>query len=142
MNEYIKRETIKTAWLETAKEIISRADDEEQDIVKRHTQRHWDFGVHALVEEMSEEGKEALWYLRMRQNNERAGALMLYKRLADLPAADVAPIVHAHWKCPTANPTISNRDFFSDCSNCGITKMDETDYCPACGARMDEEADE
>lgn len=53
------------------------------------------------------------------------------------PTADVAPVVHAHWKgYHTQEPY---------CSNCGFTYDHEqgedaqtTDYCGNCGAKMDE----
>ena len=52
------------------------------------------------------------------------------------PAADVAPVVHAHWKgYHTQEPY---------CSNCGFSYDHEqgedaqtTDYCGNCGAKMD-----
>lgn len=55
----------------------------------------------------------------------------------DIPAADVAPVVHAHWKgYHTQDPY---------CSNCGFSYDREegeyaqtTDYCGNCGAKMDE----
>lgn len=43
------------------------------------------------------------------------------------------------WINPSRNPDIVNKDFFSDCSVCGETFMDESNYCPNCGARMTEE---
>jgi hypothetical protein len=57
--------------------------------------------------------------------------------VCDVPAADVAPVVHAHWKgYHTQEPY---------CSNCGFTYDHEqgedaqtTDYCGNCGAKMDE----
>ena len=56
--------------------------------------------------------------------------------VCDVPAADVAPVVHAHWKgCHTQDPY---------CSNCGFSYDREegeyaqtTDYCGNCGAKMD-----
>lgn len=57
--------------------------------------------------------------------------------LEKLPAADVAPVVHAHW-----------RGYYTQepyCSNCGFSYDHEqgedaqtTDYCGNCGAKMDE----
>ena len=40
------------------------------------------------------------------------------------------------WISPTKNTDFSNRDLFSDCSICGHTQMDETNFCPNCGADM------
>lgn len=62
----------------------------------------------------------------------------LYKALMTFidhfPAADVTPIVHAHWV---------DDGLFSICSNCckyRIFPGEEYDfvYCPRCGAKMDE----
>lgn len=58
--------------------------------------------------------------------------------LHDLPAADVALVRHGHWiedhdylKCPECSVMVK-RDFtFFDIGN--------WDYCPNCGAKMDEE---
>lgn len=62
----------------------------------------------------------------------------------ELPSADVAPVVHAHWV----------HDFIDANCNCGVeihcgwvcsncnwyAKMEsKTNYCPDCGAKMDEE---
>lgn len=40
------------------------------------------------------------------------------------------------WINPSENPEFSNREFFYDCSICGNTQMDETNFCPNCGADM------
>ena len=65
-----------------------------------------------------------------------ASDFALYK-ISNFPAADVAPVVHAHWKgYHTQEPY---------CSNCGFTydyeqgeNAQTTDYCGNCGAKMDE----
>ncbi len=50
--------------------------------------------------------------------------------IAILPAADVAPVVHAHY--------IISEDGDPRCSACGAKYIDSTrKYCPDCGARMD-----
>lgn len=53
------------------------------------------------------------------------------------PTADVAPVVHGRWK------TNSDRPDSLICSvcNCGFDmwKHDPHNYCPNCGAQMDEE---
>ena len=56
----------------------------------------------------------------------------------DVPATDVAPVVHGEWK--------PYRDYFSKrhigwiCTNCSGVQMDlsngDTNYCPNCGAMM------
>lgn len=59
------------------------------------------------------------------------------------PAADVAPIVHAHWEEYWDDNYLS---WCHKCSNCGnfpLTKEETahdevlSNYCPHCGARMD-----
>lgn len=71
----------------------------------------------------------------------------LRRRLAELPAADVAPVRHGYWK-----KMLQNADGTSDyeCSACKGLVIDVPDddehplcnFCPNCGARMDgEEAD-
>lgn len=58
-----------------------------------------------------------------------------------VPAADVEPVVHAHWK--NSNPKCP---FSAYCSNCRANALcdylgDEilSDRCPNCGAKMDGE---
>ena len=51
-----------------------------------------------------------------------------------LPAADVAPVVHGRW--------IASHDEFCACSICKYpvyVGWNQTNYCPNCGATMDEE---
>ena len=56
------------------------------------------------------------------------------------PSVDVAPVVHGrwirHWK---ARDTLWGyyEDMF-ECSKCGAWKEDDSDFCPDCGAKMDE----
>lgn len=62
-----------------------------------------------------------------------------------LKAADVAPVVHGRWKI-----TIEHKDLFDmdvwkyTCSACGeyrlsaIPLSEAIEFCPNCGARMDE----
>lgn len=61
------------------------------------------------------------------------------------PTADVAPVVHAHWEIiyeSSAGVTDAR------CSNCGYESLayendvhtdENCNYCPCCGAKMDEE---
>lgn len=56
--------------------------------------------------------------------------------IEDMPAADVAPVVHGRWiRYPDCGVT--------KCSNCGwsIEECWDSDYCPHCGAKMDEKED-
>lgn len=55
--------------------------------------------------------------------------------LAEMEGADVAPVVHAHWG------SLGFGDY--ECSNChrqnAEDEMEDTSFCPFCGAKMDEE---
>ena len=69
-------------------------------------------------------------------NNE---AVKFFHTLIDAqPTIDVAPVVHAHW--------ISDPDYPSHtiCSNCKnwINMYQLLNYCPNCGAKMDESVSE
>ena len=67
------------------------------------------------------------------------------KQVVDkIPTADVAPVVHAHWEIiyeSSAGVTDAR------CSNCGFESLayendvhtdENCNYCPCCGAKMDE----
>lgn len=41
------------------------------------------------------------------------------------------------WITPSRNPDFVNKDFFCDCSVCGLTTMNEPKQCPNCGAQME-----
>ena len=61
---------------------------------------------------------------------------------AEIPDADVAPVVHGRW----IRPHWKNNNYCCDCSECGVEAM-HRDYqwhkngvypiCPNCGAKMD-----
>lgn len=58
--------------------------------------------------------------------------------LDEIPAADVAPVVHGGWVCVHKIDPISGYR----CSKCRhIVGFDLTPYCPNCGAKMDGGAD-
>lgn len=50
----------------------------------------------------------------------------------NLPAADVAPVVHGRWLCVDTD----TEQFFL-CNRCKKKEYWESNYCPNCGARMD-----
>ena len=50
-----------------------------------------------------------------------------------IPAADVAPVVHARW-IPFHSETAGDIQY---CSNCEIGNAAKSDFCPNCGAKMD-----
>ena len=52
-----------------------------------------------------------------------------------LPAADVAPVVHARWE--------KKKDIgLFYCSECGLPSMHNWPYCERCGAKMDGKGEE
>lgn len=55
--------------------------------------------------------------------------------ISDLPAAEVAEVVHGRW-IPTEYPFMNECE---DCSSCGYRTLygNGYDYCPNCGAKMD-----
>ena len=67
--------------------------------------------------------------------------------ILDIPAADVEPVKHGHWKKgkgyerPTENGFVHDDRYFCDCCGWGCcceTKLD-FNFCPNCGAKMDEQ---
>lgn len=51
--------------------------------------------------------------------------------------------VHAHWieyPNPNYSPFDNTSEYHSICSNCGSVFKHSYNYCPVCGATMDEEA--
>lgn len=57
-----------------------------------------------------------------------------------IPSADVAPVRHGRWiehYKSDAPPTLKERWICSWCGN--VQTYGITDYCPNCGAKMDEE---
>ena len=64
--------------------------------------------------------------------------------ILDIPAADVAPVKHGHWKkgkgCerPTENGFVHDDKYICDCCGWGCcceTKLD-FNFCPNCGAML------
>ena len=62
-----------------------------------------------------------------------------------IPTEDVAPVIHAHWVGLEYDGYADGHPVYDvfECSNCNEWHCGEedtlTDYCPHCGARMDEE---
>lgn len=54
-----------------------------------------------------------------------------------LPAADVAPVVHARW-IPFHSEVAGDIQY---CSACDVGNTAKSDFCPHCGAMMDGGAD-
>ena len=58
------------------------------------------------------------------------GILAVIKELETMPTTDVEPVRHGHW--------IDNKHTDTAiCSECKCVFTDETNYCPKCGAKMD-----
>ena len=62
------------------------------------------------------------------------------KALSELPALDVAPVVHARW-IPIKLYGVDHAIKCSACNNCDNPSKVPGRYCWQCGARMDGEAD-
>lgn len=60
-------------------------------------------------------------------------AICIASEIADIPAADVAPVVHARW-IPFHSEIAGDIQY---CSNCKIGNAAKSDFCPHCGAIMD-----
>lgn len=64
---------------------------------------------------------------------------VIEENIERLPAADVVPVVHAHWKFVAGPDEDNNLQVM--CSNCGAGDLQAVDvtvpYCWKCGARMD-----
>lgn len=61
----------------------------------------------------------------------------LYDEMKNLPAADVAPVVHAKWAEVMFRDRFNARYWEYLCSSCNRYANREYDYCPNCGAKMD-----
>ena len=67
-------------------------------------------------------------------------------KINKIPAADVAPVVHGKWKA-TGTFKVADYNYIvveqrcSACGHCSIRFKNkaESNYCPKCGAKMDEE---
>jgi hypothetical protein len=60
----------------------------------------------------------------------------------DVPAADVAPVVHAEWVVSRTDRGWNGSEYptHCKCTHCGreIPYQDRDNYCPHCGAKMQE----
>lgn len=67
----------------------------------------------------------------------------MLKDLYEIPAADVAEVRHGRWVISFNFQTFTYDAICSNCGRCVPAKdMPIYKYCPHCGAKMDEEADE
>ena len=80
-------------------------------------------------------------------NEDGMSECVLDKRIAELPTADVAPVVHGKWSKENIVLTSYPPQYRWYCSNCGkaIQGFDDsvlTSFCPNCGADMRGEENE
>lgn len=62
-------------------------------------------------------------------------AICIASEIAEIPAADVAPVVHARWVTHYRSGTPVAEGYVSTC--CDMWNNRKSDYCPNCGAKMD-----
>lgn len=63
------------------------------------------------------------------------------KGLKALPTVDAVPVVHGHWGEPQGDGCITyDKNAYRQCSVCGNRQFlgMQMNYCPHCGAKMDE----
>lgn len=58
------------------------------------------------------------------------------RRLGDIPAADVKPVVHGNWIKVDEQPYFRKHFHTKVCSVCRMKKDGNRNYCPNCGADM------
>ena len=59
--------------------------------------------------------------------------------LADMPTADVQEVRHGRWKCCYVKDAFQCAyHCVNVCSKCGRESLVKENFCPNCGARMDE----
>lgn len=60
---------------------------------------------------------------------------VIRQNIMDMPAADVAPVVHGRWECNKPCPVCGGDRF--DGLDADIWADWQPPYCPNCGAKMD-----
>lgn len=63
-------------------------------------------------------------------------AELVFRTINNQPAADVAPVRRGFWIISGVNPANNVIGNFK-CSLCARTSLDDSDYCPNCGAKME-----
>ena len=60
------------------------------------------------------------------------------EQIKHMPTVDVAPVLHGFWKIGGVDPA---RNVIGNwkCSLCGGTSLEDSDFCPNCGAKMEAE---
>ena len=69
-------------------------------------------------------------------NSYYKGYVNAIKDLADIPPADVAPVRHGRWVKEKTDVLIHWH--CSACEECFFLDKPNSEYCPHCGAKMDE----
>ena len=69
-------------------------------------------------------------------NSYYKGYVNAIKDLADIPAADVAPVRHGYWVKEKRDVLLNWH--CSACKECYFLEEPNAEYCPHCGAKMDE----
>ena len=68
------------------------------------------------------------------------------EQLKAIPSADVEPVRHGQWIRESVGSDNSLAGYFeiamAECSECGTCIMGKPNYCPNCGAKMDEKEQE
>jgi hypothetical protein len=87
------------------------------------------------LNERKDPNEHDMWVMWTGILNERTA----YKyEIIDAPTIDAEPVRHGKW---VFNPSDAFEAMFAKpkCSECGFESADGGNYCPNCGARMDEE---
>lgn len=78
------------------------------------------------------------------QDERKPGLKQALEMFDEVPAADVAPVVHGLWESVdssywrwTPSGGVSVAHITYRCERCGRGTVVKTDYCPNCGAKMD-----
>lgn len=72
----------------------------------------------------------------------RVTLALLKSKVAEIPAADVQPVKRGKWNIKEDHFHSNIIMNYAECSCCGhtcsTTESEHNNYCPKCGARMDE----
>lgn len=89
----------------------------------------------SLIKEESTKHDGIEWVIYNRASESALN--MIERGVQEIPAADVAPVVHAKWE-----HTHTSESYFNECWRCSACGFDDTEgfvfeFCPHCGAKMD-----